>query len=267
MREVILTPKERPDVPLEAEVITPDEFAGRDPEEILELTVYEGNRERELGDFFDLEGRPGDSADETRIVIDGDVDHVKLIGHEMSGGEIIVEGDVGRHAGAQMEGGRLVVKGDADDWVGREMKGGEIIVKGDAGNYVGATYRGEWRGMSGGRIVVKGDAGDEIGEWMSDGEIVIEGDAGIMIGIHMQGGQIIVRGSCGVRPGAEMEAGTIVVQGRVEDILPTFKYQGTERDPVDGVSGEFHLFKGDYSNGPDVKGKLYVDAALNDVPE
>jgi len=266
VKEVILTPKERPDVPLEAEVITPDEFAGRDPEEILSLTVHEGNRERELGDFFDLEGRPGDSADQTRIIIDDDVDHVKLIGHRMTAGEIIIEGNAGRHTGAQMRGGRLVIHGHADDWLGREMRGGEILVEGNAGNYVGATYRGEWRGMSGGRIHVKGDAGHEIGEWMSDGRIIIEGNAGIMTGIHMQGGQILIQGDCGARPGAEMENGTIIVQGRAEDILPSFRYQGTETDPTDETPGEYHLFQGDYANGPDVKGKLYLNAALNDVP-
>ncbi|WP_457615294.1 formylmethanofuran dehydrogenase subunit C [Methanopyrus sp.] len=266
MKEVVLTPKGKPDVPLEAEVICPDEFAGKSEEEIAALEVYEGNTTVELGEYFDVEGNAGDSPEDTRIVIDGDVPWAKLIGYNMSAGEILVEGDVGRHAGAEMKGGKLIVEGDADDWLGREMKGGDITVHGNAGNYVGSTYRGEWRGMSGGRILVKGDAGDEIGEWMSDGKIIVEGNAGIMIGIHMQGGTIVVRGDVGVRPGAQMEGGTIVVCGRAEDVLPSFRYGGLEEDPVEEVTGTFHLFTGDYANGPKVEGKLYLNTALNEVP-
>ncbi|WP_456482449.1 formylmethanofuran dehydrogenase subunit C [Methanopyrus sp.] len=266
MKEVVLTPKDEPDVPLEAEVISPDELAGKSEDEIASLEVHEGNRTVELGEYFDVEGNAGDSPEETRIVIDGDAPWVKLVGYGMSAGEVVIEGDAGRHVGAEMKGGKLIVKGNANDWVGREMKGGEIVVYGDAGNYVGSTYRGEWRGMSGGRIVVHGDAGNEIGEWMSDGEIIIEGEAGDMIGIHMQGGTIIVKGNVGVRAGTQMEGGTVVVCGRAEDVLPSFRYEGIEEDPVDGVTGTFHRFTGDYVNGPKVEGKLYLNTALNEVP-
>ncbi len=264
MKVIILEPKEDFEVPIEAEVIKPDEFAGLSIDEIEALKVHEGNTERELGELFDVEGETADDPEDIEIRIAGDVPNVKYIGHAMTAGRIVIEGDTGMHTGAEMEGGEIIVQGNADSWVGREMKGGKLIVEGDAGDYVGSTYRGEWRGTKGGTIIVKGDAGNEIGEWMADGEIIIEGSVSRMAGIHMQGGRIIVKGDADLWAGAEMEGGEIIIMGRAEDVLPGFKYEGVTE--VDGVPGTYHMFVGDHACGLDVEGKLYLNSALNPRP-
>ena len=55
-RKTVLTPKERPHVPLEAEVLTPDVLAGRSRDEVRALPVVLGKRQCRLDDFFEVEG-------------------------------------------------------------------------------------------------------------------------------------------------------------------------------------------------------------------
>ena len=45
MSEIILTPKEQPLVPLEANNVTPDMFAGKSLDEIKNLGIWNGNRQ------------------------------------------------------------------------------------------------------------------------------------------------------------------------------------------------------------------------------
>ncbi|MCY2969292.1 MAG: hypothetical protein NTZ30_01315 [Planctomycetota bacterium] len=44
-------------VPLEAECITPDLFLGKSNADIAKLTVFDGNRKCELGQFFSISGQ------------------------------------------------------------------------------------------------------------------------------------------------------------------------------------------------------------------
>ena len=57
MSTITLTLKEQPAVPLEAEAISPDMFAGRGLDEICALPVFLGKRQHRLDDFFAVEGR------------------------------------------------------------------------------------------------------------------------------------------------------------------------------------------------------------------
>ena len=66
-----------------------------------------------------------------------------------------------------MTGGKLLVKGDVHSFCGLAMKGGEFTVEGNAANYLGAAYRGDWRGMSGGVLRVKGNAGSDVATFMT----------------------------------------------------------------------------------------------------
>ncbi|RMF89441.1 MAG: formylmethanofuran dehydrogenase subunit C, partial [Methanobacteriota archaeon] len=182
MKEVVLTPKEQPAVGLEAESISPDVFAGKTSAEIGQLRVYEGKVERSLGDFFKVSGDAGASADETRIVIEGDVKKTKRIGQGMTAGEILIRGSAGMHLGSKMRGGTITVEGDVDAFACQEMRGGEVHIKGNAGSYLGAAYRGNWRGMRGGTITVDGSVGSEMGTFMRGGKIVVKGDAGMFAG-------------------------------------------------------------------------------------
>jgi len=165
MAEVKLKLKKKPDFPLEAETITPDKFAGKSAAEIKKLVLYHGNEEKTIGDFFNVTGTGGEVSD-TKIILDGDLSNVKRIGEKMTGGEIVINSNVGMHVGNNMSGGKILVNGNADDWAGAMLKGGELEITGDAGHYVGAAYRGFWKGMENGLIKVHGKIGNEALTWV-----------------------------------------------------------------------------------------------------
>lgn len=156
MHEIVLTLKKKTKVPLEAELISPDSFSGKELNEIINLTAWHGNRRMKLGDFFKAEGEPSDKPENLHITIEGDASKVKWIGKRMSSGRITIAGNAGMHVGAGMYGGEIIVEGNAESWAGTELHGGLLHIKGNAGDYVGAVYRGEWRGMKKGLIVVEG---------------------------------------------------------------------------------------------------------------
>jgi len=261
---VTLRPKNSLKVPVDAECLTPDVFAGKSSREIAALKLWEGNRERALGDLFEVEGESGSTPKEVSIQVFGDVHNIRRIGAHMSAGEIVVHGDVGMHLGEEMTGGRITVSGSADSWAGSMMKKGTIEIKGDAGDYVGAAYRGSTVGMSGGNIVIHGNAGNEVGCFMRKGLIKIFGNAGQFAGMHMKNGTILIQGNSEGRAGAEMTRGRIVVCGSIPSVLPTFTIDSVRpRVKVDEeeVPGPFYMFVGDLTEGGD--GRLYVSQIKN----
>src|SRR5262249_52419899 len=152
----ILTLKERPHVPLEAEVVTPDVIAPLRHAEVRALPVVLGKRRLRLDDFFEVEGAGSEA-----LEIHGDASRVKWIGRGMTRGQINFVGNAGMHLGAHMKGGTIEVTGDASDWAGAEMTSGFIRIRGNAGGQLGAANRGSLSGMNGGTILVDGSAGIE----------------------------------------------------------------------------------------------------------
>ncbi|MDD5558456.1 formylmethanofuran dehydrogenase subunit C [Candidatus Methylomirabilis sp.] len=222
MSPVVLRMKEAPkNIPLEAEVISPDLFVQHSQAEIAAMPVALGNETYRLGDFFEVEGERSDE-----IVVEGCAGRVKWIGSGMTRGRVIVHGDVGMHAGSYMRGGEIRVEGNADDFLGVEMEGGLIRVKGNARHRVGAAYRGSKYGMQGGTILVDGNVGHEVGAYMRRGLIVIKGNAEDFLGAMMMTGTICLFGQAGIRTGGGMQKGTIVCM-RPIDLLPTFAYDCT----------------------------------------
>jgi formylmethanofuran dehydrogenase subunit C len=256
MSEVKLKLRKKPEFPLEADNISSDQFAGKTIAEIKKLVVYHGNEEKTLADYFDISGKAGDLA-EMKIEIEGDLSNVKRIGEKMSGGEIVINGDVGMHVGNHMTGGKILVNGNADDWAGAMLNGGELEITGDAGHYVGAAYRGFWKGMQNGIIKVHGKVGNEALTWVSGSKpgkrfpTLICGSAGAFLGTHGHGGTIIVDGDCDRCAGADQVRGTIVVKGKVSRILPSYKKIGEvkEIELMNGekVTGKFIEYSGDHS--------------------
>ncbi|MFW9820189.1 MAG: formylmethanofuran dehydrogenase subunit C [Candidatus Thorarchaeota archaeon] len=256
MVEIKLKLKKKPDFPLEAETITPDNVAGKSAAEIKKLIVYHGNEEKKVGDFFEVSGNGGELTD-TKIVIDGDLSNVKRIGEKMTGGEIVVNGNVGMHIGNNMSGGKILVNGNADDWAGAMLKGGELEITGNAGNYVGSAYRGFWKGMQNGVIKVKGKIGDEALSWVNGSKpakrfpTLICGGAGSFLGVHGHGGTIIVEGDCDRCIGADQVRGTIIVKGKISRILPSYKKLGQVKEIElingDKINGDFIEYSGDHS--------------------
>ena len=264
MKTVTLTPAKKPELILEADSITPDNFAGKTAEQIAQLSVYQGKQDCTLGEFFSVAGQAGPTAAETRIVINGDCSKVKYIGSKMSAGEVIVNGDTDMYTGAWMKGGKLYVKGSVHSFCGLGMEGGEFLIDGNAGNYLAASYRGDWRGMQGGLIRVKGNVGSDICSFMNGGTVIIEGNADIHIMTHAEGGKTIIKGNVKRRIGGQMVKGEAILFGDVDVMMPGYKYVRDVEMEVDGTKAMFHEFIGDLGErhpkrkGETVYGKFYM---------
>lgn len=76
----------QPDVPLEADCISPDKMQSLSNIEIQNLTVFHGNRQVQLKDFFECNGECNGE-----IVIEGDLANIKHIGTAMSAGKITID--------------------------------------------------------------------------------------------------------------------------------------------------------------------------------
>ena len=253
---VVATLTEELMTPLEVEALSPDNLSGMTHADILDLPAYLGNRQRRLGDFFEVEGEKSAS-----LELRGDLARVKWIGRGMTKGSIVIHGNAGMHLGAYMAGGSITVEGDTGDWLGAEMTGGLIRIHGNAGGQVGAAYRGSTIGMRGGEILIDGSAGIEVGMRMLRGLISIRGRVGDFAGLQMKGGTLFLFGRAGIRAGAWMARGTIVAFEPL-NLLPTFLYACTYEPtflrvyaehlqkrgvpaPEHGWSGPYRRFTGD----------------------
>jgi formylmethanofuran dehydrogenase subunit C len=259
--EVLLKPKGKIGIMVEAEVINPDIFAGKSRVEIEQLILWQGPTQLPLSEFFDVEVDKTGSPEETMVEIEGDVSRVKRIGQGMKAGKIEIKGSTGMHVGSEMTGGRIIVKGSAGSWAGMEMKGGNLQIEGDAGDHVGCAYRGSWRGMSGGKILIGGNARSQLGGGMTGGEIVVGGSVENFCGIRQGGGLIQVKGNAIRGLGAEMTGGTIAIYGDIRQFTPGFIELGKEENPKLGekeLTGLFSKFSGDFAISKNPKGILYV---------
>jgi formylmethanofuran dehydrogenase subunit C len=255
-------PIDKPLIPIEAENIAPDIFAGKTLEEINQLIIWRGNKKITLSDVFEISGDDltEKSADQIEIAIADDIPKYKRIGQQMTAGKITIHGSVGMHLGFQMAGGKIEVFGHADDFAGANMTAGEIIIHQNAGHYLGGSYRGDWQGMKGGKILVKGNVKNECGIWMRNGLIEIEGDAQMFLGMHLHKGTIIVHGAVESRAGAEMTGGEIIITGKLLYLLPSFEFQKEITNLTiknhGTLQGTFLVFKGDFAERK--QGHLYL---------
>ena len=263
MREIILTIKRVPSLPVEASEISPDKLAGKSVKDIESIKLWEGNKQSALEDIFKVSDKPNGN-EETTIRVVGNASKIRKIGSETSCGSMIFEGNAGMYVGEDMEGGSIFVTGDASSWLGMRMKGGRIEVMGNTGDYVGAGYRGTDLGMKGGTIVIHGNAGNEVGCWMTNGNIRIKRNTGLFPGIHMNNGTILIEGDCVGRAGAQMRGGKVIISGRVPAILPSFTFEEIQQKAKfldERIVGPFYAFSGDMNeNG---KGKLSVKVSSN----
>lgn len=215
---LLLTLRETPSVPLEAESLSPDVVAGLTLEAVRALPVFLGKRQLRVDDLFDVEGEPSE-----HLEVRGETRKVKWLGKGMTRGRLEIVGDAGMHLGSGMKGGMVHVGGDASDWVGAEMAGGLIHVRGNAGGQIGAAYRGSMSGMKGGTILIGGTAGLEVGMRMKRGTIAIKGRVRDFAGLQMKGGTIVLLSGAEIRTGAWMMRGTIISLAPLK-LLPTFTY-------------------------------------------
>ncbi len=137
-----------------------------------------------LGDFFAITGGAVQGGVAAFVRILGDLRNFDALGAGLSGGSLVIDGDVGRDLGRGMTGGSIEVHGSAGDGVGRAMAGGTISVSGRAGDAVGGPHPGGSRGMTGGEIVVRGEAGRDAGFCARRGLVVIGGNADSGAGVQ-----------------------------------------------------------------------------------
>jgi formylmethanofuran dehydrogenase subunit C len=214
---LVLTLRQRPDQRLDLSPLLPHLLAGRSAADIEKVAVQTTRHPATVGDVFRL--RMGDTS---QLRIEGACDRLDRVGHGMTDGEILVDGDVGSEAGRLMSGGRLEVNGSTGPWAASGMKGGAIAIAGSAGERLGGPLAGEMAGMRGGVVVVRGDAGERAGDRMRRGTIIVEGNAGRHAGSRMIAGTLLVRGAAAASAGYLMRRGTIVLGKGCDAPSPTF---------------------------------------------
>jgi len=217
VKPLILTLRGRPDQRLDLAPLVPHRLGGLTAAEIERIELQTTRSRVLLADVFRL--RMGDAA---HIRIEESCERLDRIGHEMTAGEIVVEGDAGARVGRLMTNGRLTIHGSVGPWAASGMTGGAIEIFGNAGDRLGGPGPGETAGMRGGVVVAHGRAGERAGDRMRRGTIVVEGDAGAYAGSRMIAGTLVVVGRSGPLPGYLMRRGTIALGEDAVSLSPTF---------------------------------------------
>ena len=216
---LVIEPAAHDCLSIEVDGLVPDRLADRSAADIARLVVRADARPAALGDLFRVRGSCGDR----RIECRGDFSKVHRLGAGMAGGEIVVDGPVGRHAGEGMSGGLLTVSGDAGDWLAAGMSGGTVRVSGRAGDNTAAALPGCEMGMRGGMVIVGGDAGCLAGARMRRGLLAIGGSCGDAAAFELRAGTVLVAGDVGKRSGMGMRRGSLVAGGALPAVPPTFR--------------------------------------------
>ncbi len=198
--------------------VVPDRLADLSATSIARIAISADGRTCSLGDLFAIEGDAADG----RILCAGDFSRVHRLGAGMQRGEIVVQGNVGRHAGESMAGGTLSVLGDAGDWLAAGMTGGEALVRGHAGDHVAAALPGSDTGVRGGLIAVNGHVGCLAGTRMRRGLLGIGGSCGEAAAFELRAGTVLVAGRVGSRSGMGMRRGSLIALSEMPEVPPTF---------------------------------------------
>jgi formylmethanofuran dehydrogenase subunit C len=223
VKPLVFSLRDYPDQRLDLSPLTPDRLVWRPADEIARIELQTTRRRVTVGDVFRV--RLGDAQ---HIRIEGSCERLDRIGHAMTQGEIVVDGDAGAQAGRRMTGGRLTIGGSTGPWAASGMTGGVLEIEGAGGDRLGAPLAGETAGMRGGVVVVRGAVGERAGDRMRRGTMIVEGQAGDYAGCGMIAGTLIVRRAAGRLPGYLMRRGTIVLGEPCRELSPTFVNCGAQ---------------------------------------
>jgi formylmethanofuran dehydrogenase subunit C len=143
MTALTFTLKSNPTFRLNCSRLTPDNLAGLSLTQIENLSLTNSKNSPKVSDYFDVSGSDGET-----IIFKNPSIQLDFIGHKMSHGSIICQGDVGDRVGDQMRRGLILIDGNAGDYAASRMVAGTIGVYGSVGKYTGF-------GMKRGTVILK----------------------------------------------------------------------------------------------------------------
>ena len=216
MNPITFNLKTQPQQRVDMSPLTPANLSGKSLAEIAQINLQCGKPLLSVGELFDISGD-----DTQNIVINNGYDKLDLIGKELDGGTITVNGGCGAYLGMGMKSGSITLNGNAGLYAACEMKKGFLEINGNVGDFLGGALPGNKMGMKGGTILVKGNVGARAGDHMRRGLILIEGNAGDYCGSRMTAGTIAVMGNTGRCLGYAMRRGTLLLW-RQPQLLPSF---------------------------------------------
>ncbi|MES2635720.1 MAG: formylmethanofuran dehydrogenase subunit C [Pseudomonadota bacterium] len=141
--------------------LTSNNLANLTVEQIENLSLLNTKNSAKIGDYFDISG-----TDSNHIIFRNTNMQLNCIGHQMTYGQISIEGDCGDFLGRQMRGGSIICHGNSNDRVGDQMRRGLILIDGNAGDYCGSR-------LIAGTIGVFGSVGNYVGFAMKRGTILL----------------------------------------------------------------------------------------------
>ena len=202
---VLLTP---PALRLDLRGLLPHALAAVDDAALARWPVGCGHDRVALGELCRITRF---DADEPTLRLEGDFSRADRIGWGQAGGQLLVEGDAGDHAGALMTAGALHIRGSAGLLAGCQMAGGRLAVAGNVGDHAASGLPGSMDGMRGGVFTVAGNAGARLADRMRRGTLWVQGDAGDFMASRLVAGTLVLGGRCGVHPGWGQRRGSIVL--------------------------------------------------------
>ncbi len=153
---------------LDCRRITPNTLADLSLTQIKNLSLLNTKNSHKVSDFFEVSGENSQN-----IIFKNTNNQLDYIGHKMTSGQIIIEGDCGDFLGANMQGGTIVCQGNAGDRLGDQMRRGLILIDGNVGDYCGSR-------MIAGTIGVLGGIGKYTGFAMKRGTIILKKPVGVL---------------------------------------------------------------------------------------
>jgi formylmethanofuran dehydrogenase subunit C len=136
MTALTFTLKSEPAFKIDCSRLTPNGLAGLSLKKIEKLSLLNSKNSPDVSDYFEVSG-----TDTENIIFKNTSSQLDFIGHKMSRGSIICQGDVGDRVGDQMRRGLILIDGSAGDYVASRMVAGTIGVYGSVGKYAGFSMK------------------------------------------------------------------------------------------------------------------------------
>lgn len=160
MTTLTFTLKKTPDFKLYCGKLTPNLLANLSADQIKNLTLSLTKNGPTVAEYFDVAGD-----DAQNITFKNSSAMLDYIGHKMTQGQIIIDGNTGDFLGAQLQNGCIICRGNASDRLGDQMRRGLILVDGNVSEYCASR-------MIAGTIGVYGKVGQYVGFGMKRGTIL-----------------------------------------------------------------------------------------------